>query len=52
MSLANAQGHRIYRASGADIASASLVIADDQTVLANSGEELFDLLRVARACSP
>ena len=33
------------RASGTDIASASLVIADDQTVLANSGEELFDLLR-------
>ena len=33
------------RASGTDVASASLVIADDQTVLANSGEELFDLLR-------
>ncbi len=36
------------RASGTDVASASLVIADDQTVLANSGEELFDLLRGGR----
>ncbi|HTW06178.1 MAG TPA: MerR family transcriptional regulator [Acidimicrobiales bacterium] len=33
------------RASGASVASASLVIADDRTVLAHSGEELFDLLR-------
>ena len=32
------------RASGAGVASASLVIADDRSVLANSGEELFDLL--------
>jgi DNA-binding transcriptional MerR regulator len=33
------------RASGDGVASASLVIADDQSVLAHSGEELFDLLR-------
>jgi len=33
------------RSSGADVASASLVIADDRSVLAHSGEELFDLLR-------
>ncbi len=33
------------RASGAPVASASLVIADDRSVLAHSGEELFDLLR-------
>lgn len=33
------------RASGAGVASASLVIADDRSVLAHSGEELFDLLR-------
>jgi DNA-binding transcriptional MerR regulator len=33
------------RSSGAGVASASLVIADDRSVLANSGEELFDLLR-------
>jgi DNA-binding transcriptional MerR regulator len=33
------------RSSGAGVASASLVIADDRTVLAHSGEELFDLLR-------
>jgi DNA-binding transcriptional MerR regulator len=33
------------RASGADVASSSLVIADDRSVLAHSGEELFDLLR-------
>ena len=33
------------RASGDDVASASLVIADDRSVLAHSGEELFDLLR-------
>ena len=33
------------RASGAEVASASLVIADDRSVLARSGEELFDLLR-------
>lgn len=33
------------RGSGTDVASASLVIADDRTVLANSGQELFDLLR-------
>ncbi|HUB71521.1 MAG TPA: MerR family transcriptional regulator [Acidimicrobiales bacterium] len=33
------------RASGEDVASASLVIADDRSVLAHSGEELFDLLR-------
>src|ERR1700684_628815 len=32
------------RASGASVASASLVIADDRSVLAHSGEELFDLL--------
>ncbi|HYA45561.1 MAG TPA: MerR family transcriptional regulator [Acidimicrobiales bacterium] len=32
------------RASG-DVASASLVIADERSVLAHSGEELFDLLR-------
>jgi DNA-binding transcriptional MerR regulator len=32
------------RSSG-DVASASLVIADDRSVLAHSGEELFDLLR-------
>jgi DNA-binding transcriptional MerR regulator len=33
------------RASGSGVASASLVIADDRSVLAHSGEELFDLLR-------
>ena len=33
------------RSSGTSVASASLVIADDKSVLANSGEELFDLLR-------
>ena len=33
------------RSSGAGVASASLVIADDRSVLAHSGEELFDLLR-------
>jgi DNA-binding transcriptional MerR regulator len=33
------------RSSGGALASASLVIADDRTVLANTGEELFDLLR-------
>jgi DNA-binding transcriptional MerR regulator len=33
------------RASGESVASASLVIADDRSVLAHSGEELFDLLR-------
>jgi DNA-binding transcriptional MerR regulator len=33
------------RASGAGVASSSLVIADDRSVLAHSGEELFDLLR-------
>ena len=33
------------RSSGTGVASASLVIADDKSVLANSGEELFDLLR-------
>ena len=33
------------RASGGDVASASLVIADDRSVLAHSGQELFDLLR-------
>ncbi|MGA3219032.1 MAG: MerR family transcriptional regulator [Acidimicrobiales bacterium] len=33
------------RASGADVASASLLIADDRSVLARSGPELFDLLR-------
>ncbi len=33
------------RASGESVASASLVIGDDRTVLAHSGEELFDLLR-------
>ncbi|HXW79671.1 MAG TPA: MerR family transcriptional regulator [Acidimicrobiales bacterium] len=32
------------RASGSGVASASLVIADDRSVLAYSGEELFDLL--------
>jgi DNA-binding transcriptional MerR regulator len=32
------------RSSGADLASARLVIADDKTVLAHTGEELFDLL--------
>jgi DNA-binding transcriptional MerR regulator len=32
------------RGSGADLASARLLIADDKTVLAHSGEELFDLL--------
>ena len=32
------------RSSGATVASASLVIADDRSVLAHSGEELFDLL--------
>jgi len=32
------------RSSGADLASARLVIADNKTVLARSGEELFDLL--------
>jgi len=32
------------RASGASVASSSLVIADDRSVLAHSGEELFDLL--------
>jgi DNA-binding transcriptional MerR regulator len=32
------------RASGASVASASLVIADDRSVLAHSGAELFDLL--------
>ena len=32
------------RASGASVASASLVITDDRSVLAHSGEELFDLL--------
>jgi DNA-binding transcriptional MerR regulator len=32
------------RSSGASVASASLVIADDRSVLAHSGEELFDLL--------
>ena len=33
------------RASGDDVASASLVIADEGSVLAHSGQELFDLLR-------
>ena len=33
------------RASGDGVASASLVIADDRSVMAHSGEELFDLLR-------
>ncbi|HTT88677.1 MAG TPA: MerR family transcriptional regulator [Acidimicrobiales bacterium] len=33
------------RASGGSVASASLVIADDRSVLAHSGEELFDMLR-------
>jgi DNA-binding transcriptional MerR regulator len=33
------------RASGSDVGSASLVIVDDRTVLAHSGEELFDLVR-------
>ncbi|HTV11165.1 MAG TPA: MerR family transcriptional regulator [Acidimicrobiales bacterium] len=33
------------RASGEDVASASLVIADDRSVLAHSGEEVFDLLK-------
>ena len=33
------------RASGENVASASLVIAEDRSVLAHSGEELFDLLR-------
>ena len=33
------------RASGGEVASASLVIADERSVLAHSGEELFDLLR-------
>ena len=33
------------RSSGASVGSASLVIADDRSVLAHSGEELFDLLR-------
>lgn len=33
------------RTSGAGVSSASLVIGDDRTVLAHSGEELFDLLR-------
>jgi len=33
------------RASGADVASSSLVITDDRSVLAHSGEELFDMLR-------
>jgi DNA-binding transcriptional MerR regulator len=33
------------RASGAEVASASLLIADDRSVLARSGPELFDLLR-------
>ncbi len=33
------------RASGEPVSSASLLIADDQTVLAHSGQELFDLLR-------
>jgi DNA-binding transcriptional MerR regulator len=32
------------RASGSGVANASLVIADDRSVLAYSGEELFDLL--------
>lgn len=33
------------RASGENVASVSLVIAEDRSVLAHSGEELFDLLR-------
>ena len=33
------------RATGDEIPSASLVIADDRSVLVHSGEELFDLLR-------
>jgi hypothetical protein len=33
------------RASGASVVSASLVIVDDRSVLAHSGEELFDLLQ-------
>ncbi|HET9061416.1 MAG TPA: MerR family transcriptional regulator [Acidimicrobiales bacterium] len=33
------------RASGDSLSSASLVIADDRSVLAHSGQELFDLLR-------
>ena len=33
------------RAVGAEVASASLLIADDRSVLARSGPELFDLLR-------
>ena len=33
------------RASGEPVSSASLLIADDRTVLAHSGQELFDLLR-------
>ena len=33
------------RSSGSGVASASLVIADDSSVLVHSGEELFDLLR-------
>jgi DNA-binding transcriptional MerR regulator len=33
------------RSSGAEVASASLLIADDRSVLARSGPELFDLLR-------
>jgi|GEM_PF-39139 len=32
------------RNSGADLASAKLVIVDDKTVLAGSGEEVFDLM--------
>jgi DNA-binding transcriptional MerR regulator len=33
------------RASGESLSSASLLIADDRSVLAHSGQELFDLLR-------
>ncbi|HMK96185.1 MAG TPA: MerR family transcriptional regulator [Acidimicrobiales bacterium] len=33
------------RASGADLGSATLVIAGERSVLAHSGDELFDLLR-------
>jgi len=33
------------RASGADLGSATLVLAGDRSVLAHSGDELFDLLR-------
>lgn len=33
------------RASGDSLASASLLIADDRSVLAHSGQELFDLMR-------